>query len=286
VSSLLSALSIEDETAQIVPLLQLGSRHVATIDGVFGAKARELVVPKTGRHGSRARTSLLEDQAITLTWHLLGDTDDEVWTEYFRISGSLLSALDTERRLLWTLGTSLRLQSRVRLVEVGGPLEAGPRMLTVQAHFRAPDPRAYAQTMTEVVGSPWSAGAAGGKRYPRVYAYRFRPSTSGAVAFTNRGTAPTPPTITLTGFLLDPIVTLGDRQLVFAGTIAAGDTLTVTNADRPEVLLNGTANRINMLVTERSRWFDLPRGTSQVTLVARDFGTGARIAVKARDAYK
>jgi hypothetical protein len=141
VSSLLSALSIEDETAQIVPLLQAGTRNVATIEGVFGAKARELVVPKTGRHGSRARTRLLDDQAITLTWHLLGDTDDEVWQEYFRISGSLLSAVDTERRLLWTLGSNLRLQSRVRLVEIGGPLEPGPRMLTVQAHFRAPDPR-------------------------------------------------------------------------------------------------------------------------------------------------
>lgn len=287
-NALVSALALEDEFGQITQLLAPGSRHVTSIEGVFGAKARSVVVPRTGRHGTRARTRFLDDSLITIAFDLLGDTDDEVWAEYRAISGALQSTLETERRLLWTFGTTTALQSRVRFEEITGTVVPGPRRLQFQAHLRATDPRAYSQTQTTVAGNPLSSTTTGGARFPLMFPVRFKPSSTSSVQLTNLGTTPTPLIFELRGYLLDPQITLAgtDRALVFVGDVAAGDTLTVSNIDRPEVLLNGTANRMNMLVSERSRWFDLPRGTWTINLIARDFGTGASVSVRYRHAYK
>jgi hypothetical protein len=288
VASLLSSLTIEDATGTQIALLAPGTRQVSKADGIQGVRVRELVVPRVGRHGSRARTRLRDDRVITLEGHCLGSTDDQVWQEYHAISRALGDAVDTDRVLRWTLGSGLALYSRVRLTELVPAFEVGPRMLAYQAHLRAPDPRAYSQSTVVVIPVPVAGTTTPGLKYPYAYPSRFQVAAGGgtSLAMTNLGTAPTPLVIQLTGYMLDPTVQFGDRQLVFSGTIATGDTLTISNVERPRVILNGTANRISMLVSERSRWFDLPPGrSSSMQLIARDVGAGSIISAQFQHAY-
>jgi hypothetical protein len=120
---------------------------------------------------------------------------------------------------------------------------------------------------------------------PVTFPFTFDPAAGGDVAIDNVGTAPTPPLILLSGYLRNPIVQLGDRRLVFTGEIADGDVLHVNAADRT-VLLNGEANRINLLSFEESRWFELPVGQSIVTLLAEDFSGAGGIEIQYRPAYE
>jgi hypothetical protein len=168
------------------------------------------------------------------------------------------------------------------------PLEAGPKWIQYHAQVRADDARAYSQTLSRVQGDPLVAGVTGGFSFPFDFPFRFKPSPQTSVAVTNEGSVETPVTVILTGYLRNPVIALEDRQLVLNGTLAEGDTLYVSNAGgRKSVILNGTADRRGMLVSEQSRWFELPpRQRALIKLLAADAGAGASIGVEWRHAYK
>jgi hypothetical protein len=283
-SSLITALSLEGPDGVQVTLMQPGYRNVRRIEGLAGVRVRKAKRPRTGRNGSVDRTKLRDDAQVVITGLVYGEDADRAWLEYDTITRALVGAVDTDRLLMWSAGTSRHLQMNVRLDESQAPVEVGPDMVAYQVILSGSDPNGYSQTLVTASAVP-TGGTGGGMTFPEIMPITFSPSSGGAVAIDNTGTAPTPPTIVLTGYLRDPIVRLGDRELVFDGEIADGDELYIDVANRT-VLLNGTANRINMLRFEVSRWFDLPVGGSIVTLLAEDFSGAAGIEVQYRPAYE
>jgi hypothetical protein len=230
------------------------------------------------------RTKLRDDAQVVITGLVYGEDADRAWLEYDTITRALVGAVDTDRLLKWSAGTARHLQMNVRLDESQAPVEVGPDMIAYQVILSGPDPNGYSQTLETVSAVP-TGGTGGGMTMPVTFPFTFDPAAGGDVAIDNIGTAPTPPLILLSGYLRNPIVQLGDRRLVFTGEIADGDVLHVNAADRT-VLLNGEANRINLLNFEDTRWFELPVGESIVTLLAEEFSGAGGIEIQYRPAYE
>ena len=285
-SSLITAISLEGPDGAQVSFMASGSRKVKRVEGLSGVRVRKAKRPRTGRDGSVDRTRYRDDAQIVLTGLVIGADADDVWTQYDTVTRALVGAVDTDRLLQWTAGNDRALQMNVRLDEMQAPAEVGPNMIAYQVTLTGPDPNGYSQALQTATGNALSSSSGGGLEIPFTFPFVFNPSAGGNIAVSNSGTAPTPPLILLSGYLLNPIVRLDENtQLVFNGEIAAGDTLYVDAADRT-VLLNGTANRINLLTFESSRWFNLPVGDSVLTLLAEDFDVSSGIEIRYRAAYE
>jgi hypothetical protein len=284
-SAMVTALALEGPDETDVTLLLHPYRRVERIEGLGGVRVRKAKRPRTGRHGSVDRSKLRDDAVITITGSVTGEDADRAWLEYDAITRAFVGAVDTYRLLKWSNGTERHLQMAVKLDEMQAPVEVGPDMVRYQVTVSGADPNGYSQELEEVSGEPLATGGGGGLRFPEMFPIVFSPSSGGQLSVTNEGTAPTPPTFLLHGYLRNPIIRLGDRQLTFVGEIGAGDTLHVNAADRT-VMLNGTADRGNLLKFEDTRWFDLPVGTSVVTLLAEDFGAGSGLDVQYRHAHE
>lgn len=284
-SAMITALSLEGPDAVDVPLLSSPYRRVERVEGLGGVRVRKAKRPRTGRHGSVDRSKLRDDAVITITGSVTGEDADRAWLEYDAITRAFVGAVDTYRLMKWSNGTERLLQMAVKLDEMQAPVEVGPDLVRYQVTVSGADPNGYSQALQTVSGEPLATSGGGGFVFRFTFPFHFNPSSGGNLSVTNSGTAPTPPTFLLHGYLRNPIIRLGDRQLTFEGEIAAGDTLYVNAADRT-VLLDGTADRGNLLKFEETRWFDLPVGTSTVTLLAEDFGVGSGLDVQYRHAYE
>jgi hypothetical protein len=284
-AQLITAVSLEGPDGVDVSLMSDQYRKVKAINGLAGIRVREVVRPRTGRNGSVNRTKLRDDAQVIVIGYASGEDNDRAWMEYDTITRTLVGAVDTDRLLKWSAGSERHLQMNVRLTSMEAAIEVGPNIIAYQATLRGSDPTGYSQTLETAFGEPLASGEGGGLVFPEIFPILFNPAAGGNVSVTNNGTAPTAPVILLSGYLLNPIVQLGDKRLVFVGEIANGDTLHIDTLNRT-VLLNGVSNRIRMLNFETSQWFDLPVGTSVVTLLAENFGGGGGINIEFRHAYE
>jgi hypothetical protein len=75
-----------------------------------------------------------------------------------------------------------------------------------------------------------------------------------------------------------------DQPDRLTGTVGAGDYLEVDVQNR-SITVNGTTPALNFLDAANTTWFELPKGTSTVQLIAGSFDTVAKVAVIYRSAY-
>lgn len=283
-SQLVTAMSLALPDGTPVPLLVPGYRHIKAVDGLAGMSTRTVIVPNNGRQGSRSRTRFRDDRPITITGFTLGGggvQPDRAWDEYWSIASAFSGAIDTDRELAYTLGFGRELVSLVRFE--GDPISlnvTGGNMVPYTATLRATDPRAYEPQWITRIAVPL-AGGAGGDIYPSTYPIHYRPPVSTTVQIDNPGSVETPLIITINGYLLNPIIRFGTREMIFNAEIAQGDQLVINTRDRT-VLLNNESNRRSLLDTARSRWFDAPPGITPLQLLAADSQPGAGITVQYR----
>jgi hypothetical protein len=205
-----------------------------------------------------------------------GDTATAIWDG---AAGSAVSEL----------GLSLQ-----RLVKLDGdldpPLQDGAAVLSYQAQFVSEDPRAYSQTLQTVVSSALSTSG-GGRVYPMTYNWLYSSSGGGTVSVTNAGNRPTPPIFRIYGTCVNPqIVLVGSGlRLSFIGMVQAGDYLEVDVAKRTvKYFAGGTGvgvNRLNFYDATNSTWFELPKGISNLQMIAGSADLGAKMSVMFRSAY-
>lgn len=283
-NQMLTAISMVGADGIEVPLMQGDARKITKASGLIGIASREVISVRAGRSGSRNLTRFRDEVPIVLDGILIGGSADDTWTQYDVVASVFADAIENDMLLKWTAGNSLFLQRNVRLVSLDGPLEVGPNILSYEVTLRPSDPNAYSQVLYRSAGSPLGSTHGGGLSMPFTIPFLFSPPAEVTAGYNNAGFVPTPPTFTLSGYLLNPIVRLTPgKQLVFAGEIASSDVLTIDVAERT-VMLNGNANRRNLLDTPKSTWFDLPRGRGSVTLLAMDWSAGANLTISWRDA--
>jgi hypothetical protein len=156
-------------------------------------------------------------------------------------------------------------------------------MIATQYVLRAPDPRAYSQSYSQVSASASIAGG-GGLVVPFTFPFTFGTLTGSSVSVTNNGTVDSPAVITLAGYLLDPYVRLGDLTIALSGTIEAGDEVVIDLGTR-DLYLNGSPG-MHLLDFANTTWFEVPPGTSVVQLFQADSDASASITVALSDAYQ
>lgn len=256
---------------------------------MFGfAGARDNSYNRPSYHGAITRSRWQKPALLTLEGWVRGTTADAALAELDAIKIPLLDALDTGRLLTYQRGTDgagVQLQALARLTDdMDVKDEAGGRILKYQAHLRLDDPRAYTQTLQTAVGA--RIGSGGGATMPRTFPVTFLAGSNGTSAVNNTGTRPTPPVFRIYGTAVNPRVTLigSGATISIIGTVAAGNYLEVDVANRT-VKLNGTSLAQGMLDSAGTTWFELPRGTSTVRLLATSNDATARVDTLYRPAY-
>jgi phage-related protein len=88
------------------------------------------------------------------------------------------------------------------------------------------------------------------------------------------------------GMAVNPqiLLTGTDYRIALTGTISAGDYLEVDVQNR-SITVNGTTPALNFLDAANTTWFELPKGTSTVQMLAGAFDTSAKVSVLYRAAY-
>lgn len=283
VGIILTQLSLSNSSGVDVPLIS-PTRAVQTASGLAGINSREVIIARSGRRGSRNLTRYRDDAQIVLNGMLMGNSADNTWSEYDAVAGAFADAVDTDQTLKWTAGNGLALQRTVRLTSLDSPLSVGPDVLSYQATLRGSDPNVYSQIQQESFAVPLGSTSGGGFTFPFTFPFHFQPPASTVAAYTNGGFIPTPPILTLNGFLSNPVIQLEPGiEMVFNGSVAASDQL-IIDADARTIMLNSTVNRLSLLDAGQSTWFDLPPGSGTITLLAEAWSAGAGLSITWRDA--
>lgn len=194
------------------------------------------------------------------------------------LSQALVAGQAAETALTATIpgvayGNPIQVMARVRRLALPIDLDYGIGVGRAQVEWHCTDPRIYSATATTLTTS--QAVSSGGLLAPIEAPLEFGGSASGGqVVATNDGEFGAPWTAVLSGPVTNPRIeniTTG-QTIRFTGTLATGETLTVSSLDRT-VLLNGTASRYSWL-TAGSSWFDLPAGSSTIRFAGTS-GTGS-----------
>lgn len=154
----------------------------------------------------------------------------------------------------------------------------------VQFMAQAEDPRVYSSTLVTVninQGTPITTGFG----FPLGFPFGFGSAVSpDSTTITVGGNRPTPPTITITGPVTDPVIYSDTKGLTMAFqiTLTAGQTLVIDTYYRT-VKLDGTLTRRSALLTPS--WFYLEPGQNTLRYYAAS-GGGVAAAVTYRDAWR
>lgn len=289
---MISYLDMQDADGDAVRFHQEAGRAVTNVPGLPGvlgaAGPRDSVTNRPSGHGAITRSRWQKPGLVSLEGYVIGSTPDLALSEYDALMVPLYDSIDTPRLLTWqrgTAGTGVELQALARLVDdVSVSQDAGGRVLRYQAHLRLDDPRGYTQALVTATGGTLALG--GGATFARTIPVTFDPSAGGTVAVNNTGTRPTPPVLRVYGYCTSPQIVLidADARIALTGAVAPGDYLEIDVQART-VRLNGTSPAQGMVNSADTTWFDLPRGTSTIQLLAGANDAVARCDVLYRPAY-
>ena len=284
-----STITLDDANGTPVDLHRTAKRHVYRAVGLIGIPPlRQVVRVRPSAHGSINDTRNTEGRLVVLDGRIYcPDSAADLYTEFRVLAGTMLETLDEGAALLkWTEDGGLSLQASVKLFgEFEPPIEVGPNLLAYQAQLFAEDPRAYSQDLSTSTGGTLT-NAPGGWAWPETPPIVFSLSAGGTTAVNNLGNRPTPPVFRVYGQCVNPQILLvgTTKRIALTGTIGAGDYLEVDVANR-SITINGTSPAQNFLDASGTSWYDLPKGTSTIQLLAPTFDAGARCDVEYRSAY-
>lgn len=291
---MLSSVTLDGADGVAVPLhSETGTRQLKRASGLVGiGSVRTAHTDRPTAHGGVDESEWESGRLIVLDGEVWSQVSQvEAYAQFRTITAPMIETLDKGPTLLkWTEGaTGLALQRMVKLAgDVDPPLEGGAAALTYQAQFYAEDPRAYSQTETAVIGTPLSA-ASGGQMFPMRFPFTFTPSSGGVAACVNAGNRPTPAVFRIYGYLANPSLELVEsrQRIVLNGAVAEGTFIDIgtTGSGERYIRLGGVTSRNNFLNSAASDWFELPKGTSTVRLLAENFDANARLEVFFRSAY-
>lgn len=287
---MLDSLTLNDAAGNPVTFHETATRAVKRVEGLVGIPGVKSVIAKRPqRHGSKVRSRFMSDRPITIEGECHGSSYTAAFAEFDALCAVLYQTLEAPALLKWQRGGGgLQLQQLVKLDDEDLTiLEEGAKLVAYQAHLRAEEPRAFSQTLKTGIGGAISSGG-GGLTFPFKFPLAFIKSGSGTVSISNTGIVPTPAVIRVYGYALSPTITLlgTGEQLVFTGEIQAGSYIQVdmTQAS-PTVKLNGSTNRMNLIDTKNTSFFEIPTGTQQVRMLASNWDPSAHVEVELRDAY-
>lgn len=286
---MLEYVTLEDATGTRVSLHDgAGLARLAKADGLVGlTPVREVVRARSGGHGSVNRSRWLSDRLIVLEGEVWGGSQAAAFTELDRIQAAFADAVDTPRLLRYRRGwgAGVDLQTEVQAVDLKATLAGGGRFLKYQAQLRASDPRAYGQAEQVVASAPFG-DTGGGFTFAATFPATFEPGSSGQAHYTNAGTTDTPPVFRLYGELENPRVQLDStgETLALTATVGPDDFVELDVAERT-VKLNGVTPRLDWRDFTTSDWFELPRASGTVRLLADDGSADAYMTVTFRPAY-
>lgn len=157
--------------------------------------------------------------------------------------------------------------------------------IRTQITLFCPDPRYYDATPTSLSLTP---AAIGGRTYNRTYDLvypAYTPTSSGTI--TNNGWATTYPIITITGPIINPVITntATGQNLTVTTTMVATDTLVIDLLNKTLTLNGSTARN---LLTSTSQWFGFAPGSSTLNFTGNpgSFTAGVTTAtINYRSAY-
>jgi hypothetical protein len=284
-----SDITLNDADGVAVSLHRTDTRHVYAATGLIGVTPpRQVVRPRPSAHGFINDTRNTEGRLIVLEGRLLGEQSaTDMFSEFYAVAGAMLETLDYGEALLkWTIDGGPSMQAMVKLHgELEPPVEVGPNILAYQAQLLAQDPRAYDQSESSSAGDTLSS-APGGWTFPRTMPIRFNVSDAGTAAVENLGNRPTPPIFRVYGMCVNPqiLLTGTDYRISLTGTVGAGDYLEIDVQNR-SITVNGTTPALSFLDAASTQWFELPKRTSTVQLLAGSFDTSAHVQVIYRSAY-
>jgi hypothetical protein len=154
-----------------------------------------------------------------------------------------------------------------------------------QMDLVAPDYRKYADTLTTILTTlPVSGGSGFTAPFTGPITAPLPVGSTGVVVASNVGDVPTPPLVTITGAVTNPIVeniTTG-RRISLSYDLLAGDSL-VVDFDNKVVLLNGT-QPIDALAAGSSYW-ELAKGSNEIRYTALTGVSGSQMTLEFRSAW-
>jgi phage-related protein len=182
------------------------------------------------------------------------------------------TGVSTLQFLLSPSDSQKQIGARVRTRAVPVTPEYTYGKITAQVTMFCPDPRYYDVTTQSLSLSP---SAVSGRTYNRTYNLTYGGgSLTNSGQIVNAGWAITNPIITITGPVVNPVVsnvTTG-QSITINYTLGASDVL-VIDLNLKTVTLNGVSAR--NILANASQWFSAPPGTTQISFSGTSYTIGA-----------
>lgn len=258
------------------------------IEGLSGFDTRSLDIPKSRQNGAWAGLNLIDERAFTLSLEVIAPT-----APFSTVTAAIATAFgpisDPDAQLPLEIRLPGWAESRIIMCRpTKGALPIDRRFSYHDGQFMfemtAPDPLLYSSTLHSAsAGLPTPTA---GLTFPVTFNVTFGASTGGSMSVTNLGNYITAPLFTIAGPVTNPTISFpaSGQFMTFGIALGPSDTLTVDMANRT-VLLNGTADRYNTIVTGSS-WFGFPPGTWSVGVASTDSAAVAAVfTVQWRDAW-
>lgn len=240
------------------------------------------------QHGATDRTVLYNARSLELRGSVAADTKAGVWALLDDLKGSL--ALGSMHVLKFTReGESEVLRTEFR---VDGPVLVGLSAGQVAPYLDwsvaifCPDPRLYSDTVSSASYDPTDTGE-GGLTFSLDFDLVFEGDGTATLDVVNEGNIATPPTLTITGPVVNPKVTnetTGEAIQTTGLELDTDETIVLDVAAR-QAYLGGTTSRPDLVDISTTTWFDLAPGTNQLRLTGSGMSaTETELAVEWRSA--
>ena len=224
---------------------------------------------RAGDHGMFQGIDYLNGRTVDLEIFVAGSSQPNYDGLCDQLEGAFAVQL-VELPLTYSLGDTTMsrvINARPRKVQIPREIKRWGMTGLAAVELFASDPRKYAAAVTTL--NTGLAAVSGGMTFNATFPLSFGTvGSGGTVTATNLGNFQTPLQFTITGPVVNPIITnlTTGTALVFVITLASTDTLVISQAgtSATAIVLNGTASRRNTLQTGSAplSQFGLPGGLS------------------------
>lgn len=266
-----------------------GDNGVGLFNTDLGSPSPRVVADlRPTQHGATDRTILYNARSLELRGKLEADTREALWALLDDLKGFLALGSDHVLKVRRE-GESTDLRTTFR---VDGPVLVGLSAGMVASYLDwsvvifCPDPRLYSDTLSSGSYDPTDTGE-GGLTFSLDFELVFEGDGTATLDVVNEGNIATPPTLTITGPVVNPKVTnetTGEAIQTTGLDLDTDETIVIDVAAR-QAYLGGTTARPDLIDSSTTTWFDLDPGTNQLRLTGSGMSaTETELAVEWRSA--